>query len=92
MKVNVKFFEEDGYKEINVENFNWDFEELSYKEIDLIKSIITLPTLKDRHWDWNYLSKNLPNDFIESHINEFPWDYYEITISENEIFKKRLIK
>jgi len=24
MKVNVKFFEEDEYKEINVENFNWD--------------------------------------------------------------------
>ena len=83
---------DDNFIKEQVENFNWDFEELSYKEIDLIKSIITLPTLKDRHWDWNYLSKNLPNDFIESHINEFPWDYYEITISENEIFKNTFIK
>ena len=24
MKVKVKFFEEDEFKEINVENFNWD--------------------------------------------------------------------
>jgi hypothetical protein len=83
---------DDNFIKEQVENFNWDFEELSYKEIDLVKSIITLPTLKDRHWDWNYLSKNLPNDFIESHINEFPWDYYEITISENEIFKNTFIK
>lgn len=85
----TKRFDDDFIKK-QIENFNWDFEELSYKETGLVKSL--LPSLKDRDWDWNYLSKNLPNDFIESNINDFPWDYYEITISENEIFKNTFIK
>jgi len=82
-------FDDDFIKK-QIENFNWDFEELSYKKTGLVKSLI--PFLKDRDWDWNYLSKNLPSDFIESHINDFPWDYYEITISANEIFKNTFIK
>lgn len=84
-------FDNDFIKE-QIENFNWDFEELSYKETDLVKSLITLPTLKERDWDWIYLSKNFPNNFIESHINEFPWDYYEITISKNDVFKNTFVK
>ena len=82
-------FDNNFIKE-QIENFNWDFEELSYKETGLVKSV--LPTLKDRDWDWIYLSKNLPNDFIEFHINEFPWDYYELTVSKNDVFKNTFIK
>lgn len=87
----TKRFDNNFIKE-QIENFNWDFEELSYKETQLVKSLMTIPDLKNRDWDWNYLSKNLPNDFIEFHINEFPWDYYEITVSKNDVFKNTFIK
>jgi hypothetical protein len=79
-------FDNDFIKE-QIENFNWDFEELSYKEADLVKSLITIPNLKNRDWDWNYLSKKLSNDFIESRIDEFPWDYYFITEEKSEILR-----
>lgn len=84
-------FENDFIKQ-QIENFNWDFDELSYKETELVTSLLSNPTLKDRDWDWNYLSKNLPDEFIEKHIEDFTWDFYEITVSKNEIFKNTFIK
>jgi hypothetical protein len=38
------------------------------------------------------LSKNLPDKFIEEHIEDFPWDFYVITESKNEVFKNTFIK
>lgn len=75
-----------------IENFDWDFEELSYKETELITSLLTNSKLKDKDWDWNYLSKNLPDKFIEDHIEDFTWDFYVITESKNEVFKNTFIK
>lgn len=75
-----------------IENFNWDFEELSYKETKLVILLLVNPTLKDRDWDWNYLSKNLPDEFIEKYIEDFTWDFYVITESKNEVFKNTFIK
>lgn len=75
-----------------IEKFNWDFEELSYKETELIISFLSIQTLKDRDWDWNYLSKNLPDEFVEKYIDDFAWDFYEITASKNEVFKNVFIK
>src|SRR6218665_630557 len=74
------------------EVFSWDFEELSYKETELVKSLLSIPSLKDRDWDWNYLSKNLPDEFVEKHIEDFTWDFYEITASKNEVFKNTFIQ
>lgn len=84
-------FDNDFIKE-QIENFDWDFEELSYKETELVISLLSNPTLKDRDWDWNYLSKNLPDEFIEKHIEYFAWDFYVITESKNEVFKNTFIK
>lgn len=75
-----------------IENFNWDFEELSYKQIELVTSLLSNSSLKDRDWDWNYLSKNLPDEFIEKHIEDFAWDFYVITESKNDVFKNTFIK
>lgn len=84
-------FDNDFIKE-QIENFNWDFEELSYKETELVISLLSISALKVRDWDWNYLSKNLPDEFIEEHIEDFPWDFYEITLSKNVVFKNTFIK
>ena len=75
-----------------IENFNWDFEELSYKDTELVISLLSNSELKDRDWDWNYLSKYLPDEFIEKHIEDFAWDFYVITESKNEVFKNTFIK
>ena len=53
-----------------IENFDWDFGELSYQESDFVISLLSNKNLKDRNWDWNYLSKTLPDEYIENHIED----------------------
>lgn len=84
-------FDNEFIKE-KIESFNWDFEELSYKETELVTSLLSNSNLKEKDWDWNYLSKNLPDKFIEVHIEGFPWDFYVITEHKNEVFKNTFIK
>jgi hypothetical protein len=84
-------FDDEFIKE-QIKTFDWDFEELSYKEIELVTSLLSNLNLKEKGWDWNYLSKNLPDKFIEEHIEDFPWDFYVITESKNEVFKNTFIK
>lgn len=83
---------DDNFISEHIENYNWDFEELSYKETEFVISLLSNPALTVCDWDWNYLSKNLPDKFIEEHIEDFAWDFYEITVSKNEVFKNIFIK
>lgn len=83
---------DDNFINKHIENYNWDFEEISYKETGFVISLLSNPALKVCDWDWNYLSKNLPDKFIEEHIEGFAWDFYEITVSKNEVFKNIFIK
>jgi len=83
---------DDNFINEHIETYNWDFEELSYKETEFVISLLSNPALTDCVWDWNYLSKNLPDKFIEEHIEDFAWDFYEITVSKNEVFKNIFIK
>jgi hypothetical protein len=78
---------DDNYIKEQIENFDWDFEELSYKETDLLTFLLSNLSLKDKDWDWYYLSKNLPNDFIEKHIDDFNWDFYLITEVKSDILR-----
>lgn len=82
---------DDNFIKEQIENFNWDFEELSYKENELVTSLLTNSKIKDLDWDWNYLSKSLPDNFIEKHIEDFPWDFYVITESKKDVFKNTFI-
>ncbi len=84
-------FDDEFIKE-QIENFDWDFEELSYKETELVTSLLSNSNLKAKYWDWNYLSKNLPDEFIEKHIEDFPWDFFVITECKNEVFKNTFRK
>src|SRR5690606_20121269 len=70
---------DDDFLKEHIENFNWDFEELSYRNNELLTALLQNPNLKNGDWDWNYLSKNLPDRFIEKHIDDFHWDFYLIT-------------
>lgn len=83
---------DNGFIKEQVEKYNWNFEELSYKETELVISLLSNSALKDCDWDWNYLSKNLPDKFIEENIGNFNWDFHEITVSKNDVFKNTFIK
>jgi len=79
-------FDDEFIKE-QIENFDWDFEELSFKEIELVTSLLSNLNLKEKGWNWNYLSKNLPNEFIENQIDNFSWDFYLITELKGDIIR-----
>lgn len=66
---------------------NYDLKKLTTEEQDELIEILTFETLRTDDWDWRYLSKNLSNDYIESHIDIFPWDYYLITEEKSEILR-----
>jgi hypothetical protein len=83
---------DNGFIKEQIEKFNWDFEELSYKETELVVSLLSNTAFKDCDWDWNYLSKNLSDKFIEENIENFNWDFYDITVSKNDVFKNTFIK
>lgn len=83
---------DNGFIKEQIEKFNWDFEELSYKETELVISLLSNSAFKDCNWDWNYLSKKLSDKFIEENIENFNWDFYEITVSKNDVFKNTFIK
>jgi hypothetical protein len=52
---------DDEFIKKQIETFDWDFEELSYKETELVTYLLSNLNLKEKGWDWNYLSKNLPD-------------------------------
>ncbi|MBS1652332.1 MAG: DUF4433 domain-containing protein [Bacteroidetes bacterium] len=83
---------DDNFIKEHIENFEWDFEELSYKETVLVTSLLSNLSLKDRDWDWSYLSKSLPDEFIEKHIDDFAWDFYLITEIKSDILRNLLSK
>ena len=70
-----------------IENFDWDFGELSYKATDFVISLLSNTKLKNRNWDWNYLSKTLPDEYIENHIEDLNWDFFAITESKSKVLK-----
>ncbi|MGI6410221.1 MAG: DarT ssDNA thymidine ADP-ribosyltransferase family protein [Bacteroidales bacterium] len=68
-------------------NKGYDVNSLTAEQRNELTEILTLEELKADSWDWNYLSKNLSDIFIETHIDDFPWDYYLITDVKSEILR-----
>lgn len=71
----------------NIQRFNWDFEELSYRESDFVMDLLPISGVNEHGWDWNFLSQTLPDEFIEENIFKFDWDFHIITTLKNEVFK-----
>jgi hypothetical protein len=83
---------DNNFIQEHIGNLNWDFEELSYKDINLVTTLLSNKSLVYCDWDWNYLSKNLPDDFIEKYIDDFTWDYFVITEVKSTILRNLLSK
>lgn len=81
---------DNNFIQQHIGTLNWDFEELSYKDVNLVTTLLSNKSLVYYDWDWNYLSKNLPDDFIEKHIDDFTWDYFVITEVKSTILRNLL--
>ncbi len=78
---------DDEFIKKQIETYDWDFEELSYKATGVVTSLLSNLNLKEKGWDWNYLSKKLSNEFIENHIDNLSWDFYLITELKGDILR-----
>lgn len=85
-KIQNKKEDNEIIKELS-KNKGYDVNSLTAEQRNELTEILTLEELKADGWDWNYLSKNLSDIFIETHIDDFPWDYYLITDVKSEILR-----
>jgi hypothetical protein len=81
---------DDDFIRQNISEFQWDFEELSYKEPDFVISLLNLPNIAEQAWDWVYLSKTLSDSFVQENISSFNWDYYAITEHKSDVLRNLL--
>lgn len=83
---------EEGSKSYKIikdlaESKGYEIESLIDKQKNELIEILTLQSLRYEGWDWNYLSNNLPDEFIEKHIDDFSWDFYVITEIKGDILR-----
>lgn len=71
---------------------SYDVNSLTAEQQNELTEILTLEELKADNWDWNYLSKNISDNFIETNIDDFAWDYYLITEVKSDILRNLLRK
>ncbi|HPT01401.1 MAG TPA: DarT ssDNA thymidine ADP-ribosyltransferase family protein [Bacteroidales bacterium] len=78
----------------NATLFPWNFEIISAKEdisIEILKTLLLIPELKEYEWDWDRIMPLLDFEFIKSNINTINFELSELTeINNNEV--KRLIE
>ncbi|MFD1188902.1 hypothetical protein, partial [Pontibacter rugosus] len=78
---------DDDFLIQNATNYPWNFEAISAKEnisIEVIKTLLLVPELKDQEWDWETIMPQLEFDFIKSNIDNIEFDLLELTKSNND--------
>ena len=64
--------------------YPWNFEVLATKEnisIDIIKTLLLIPELKEKEWDWDIIMPQLDFGFIQSNIDKVDFELSELTKS-----------
>ena len=88
-QIQNKIEDSETIKELS-KNKGYDVNSLTAEQQNELTVILSLEELKADSWDWTYLSKNLSDNYIETHIDDFPWDYYLITDVKSEILRNLL--
>jgi hypothetical protein len=81
---------DDDFLIQNATVFPWNFEAISAKEdigIEVIKTLLLIPELKEQVWDWDNIMPQLDSEFIKSNIDRIDFDLSEITKSNNYDFR-----
>jgi hypothetical protein len=75
----------------NPTRYPWNFEAISAKEdisIEVIKTLLLLPELKEEEWDWNAIMPQLDFEFIKSNIDKVNFELGDITKTNTPVVKK----
>lgn len=73
---------DDDFLIQNATKFPWNFETISAKEdisIEVIKTLLLIPELKEQEWDWDSIMPQLDFDFIKSNIDSVNFELSELT-------------
>jgi hypothetical protein len=80
---------DDDFLIQNATNYLWNFEAISAKEnisIEVIKTLLLIPELKEQEWDWDSIMPQLNFEFIKTNIDRIDFELSELTISTiNEV-------
>ena len=71
----------------NAISYPWNFEAISAKEdisIEVIKTLLLIPELKEQEWDWDRIMPQLDFDFIKTNIDKIDFELSELTISKSD--------
>lgn len=66
----------------NPTSYPWNFEAISAKEdisIEVIKTLLLIPELKEQEWDWDVIMPQLDFEFINSNIDIVNFELSEVT-------------
>lgn len=77
---------DDDFLIQNAKKFPWNFEAISAKEdisIEVIKTLLLIPELKEQEWDWDNIMPHLDYEFIKVNINSIDFELSELTKANN---------
>lgn len=63
-------------------HYPWNFEAISAKKgisIEVIKTLLLIPELKNQEWDWNNIMPQLDFEFVKTHIDKVDFELFELT-------------
>jgi len=86
---------DDDFLIQNATLFPWNFEAISAKEdisIEVIKTLLLEPELKEQEWDWDRIMPQLDFDFIKSNIDKIDFELSELTKTNIDNVKPLLIQ
>ena len=73
---------DDDFLIQNAKLFPWNFEAISAKEeigIEVIKTLLLIPELKEQVWDWDNIMPQLDSEFIKANIDRIDFELSELT-------------
>jgi hypothetical protein len=77
---------DDDFLIDNATNYPWNFEAISAKEeisIEVIKTLLLIPELREQEWDWDRIMPQLDFDFIKTNIDKIDFELSELTVSNS---------
>lgn len=85
---------DDDFLVQNATHFPWNFEAISSKEnvsIEVIKTLLQIPELKGREWDWEQIMPLLDFEFVKRNIDIVDFDLSELTKVNNDSVKELVV-
>ncbi|MGQ1783875.1 DarT ssDNA thymidine ADP-ribosyltransferase family protein [Saccharicrinis sp. GN24d3] len=73
---------DDAFLIENAVRYPWNYEAISSKDeisIEVLKTLLLIPDLKEQDWDWDVIMPQLDFDFIKANIDKIDFELSELT-------------